>query len=44
MSHDRLRRAAACVPASVRRYGEGRGCVPDEANKEGSGSHTIDYV
>ena len=23
---------------------EGRGCVPDEADKEGSGSHTIDYV
>ena len=24
--------------------GEGRGCVPDEAGKEGSGSHAIDHV
>ena len=24
--------------------GEGRGCVPDEAGKEGSGSRTIAYV
>ena len=28
----------------LRHCGEGRGCVPDEADKEGSGSHTIDYV
>ena len=34
----------APVPVSVRRCGEGRGCVPDEADREGSGSHTIDYV
>ena len=25
-------------------WGEGRGCVPDEAGREGSGSHAMGYV
>ena len=29
------------IYSRIHRATEGRGCVPDEANREGSGSHTI---
>ena len=47
LSHDRLRRAAVCPRERETSSGEGRGCVacvPHEADREGSGSHTIYHV